>query len=194
MFPKRKLLRKRYYKLAVTLRARHCERSEAIPELTLSCWGKKVRLLRRRIYDLAVTRQGSLRGPLFCHCEERSDEAAPLFCHCERSEAVSRPQKARPLRKRKYDLAATKKSAKRRPCGDEEKGRNCSFAVEERNGGLALAGGTRGRQPMVTGSGVQGTGNPKEALYSIMGLWERWKFGSPFMLGRSFRNGIYPWN
>ena len=40
----------------------HCERSEAIPELTLSCWGKKVRLLRRRIYDLAVTRQGSLRG------------------------------------------------------------------------------------------------------------------------------------
>jgi hypothetical protein len=88
----------------------------------------------------------------------------------------------------------TKKSAKRRPCGDEEKGRNCSFAVEERNGGLALSGGTRGRQPMVTGSGVQGTGNLKEALYSIMWLWERWKFGSPFMLGRSFRNGIYPWN
>gem|GEM_PF-4385780 len=88
MFPKRKLLRKRYYKLAVTLFVSHCERSEAIPELTLSCWGKKVRLLRKRIYDLAVTKKRTKRRP-------RSDMPGsrrklfsvparnPLLCHCE---------------------------------------------------------------------------------------------------------------
>jgi hypothetical protein len=72
-----RLLRKQNDDLAVTLFVSHCERSEAIPELTLSCWGKEVRLLRKRKYDLAVTRQGSLRGPLFCHCEERKRRSSP---------------------------------------------------------------------------------------------------------------------
>ena len=50
-------------------------RSNPTDSPSLRAKRSNLRLLRRRKDELAMTCWGSLRGFLFCHCEERSDEA-----------------------------------------------------------------------------------------------------------------------